>query len=272
MKEGEGEECTCLCCGTIFHGNYCPQCGQASNTGRLVLRDIASNIFNNITNMDGRLLHTVTDLFTRPGHMIWDYLQGRRAEYFKPVQMLFFLATIMLFIKFIFGIDADDSIIDLEPDDGDKISNEVLIRLKNMIEWIRSNKAFYTLFVVFLFVLPNKLAFRKTERGRNLNLTEHFFFMAFAECQLLIVTLPCLVFKPIYDLESTNLFFFLQIGLYLWIVHQFYQLSWWKSIRCIIRSYILMGIEVVLFAILAIIAIVTFIAIFNPEMLKSVKT
>ena len=97
-KEGEGEECTCLCCGTVFHGNYCPQCGQSRQTRRLVLSDIVSNMVASMTNLDGQLQHTIRDLFTRPGYMIWDFIKGRRAEYFKPVQMLFFLATIYVLL------------------------------------------------------------------------------------------------------------------------------------------------------------------------------
>ena len=82
-KEGEGEECTCLCCGTVFHGNFCPVCGQSSKTRRLSMSDIVGHVVMSLAKFDGRLIHTIRDLFTRPGYLIRDYIKGCRAEYIQ---------------------------------------------------------------------------------------------------------------------------------------------------------------------------------------------
>ena len=87
----ESEAHVCLNCGTEFRGHFCPGCGQKADTQRLTLRHVMDNLVSLFTNADGRLWHTLRDLFGRPGFMMRDYMRGHRAEYIPPIQLLFFL-------------------------------------------------------------------------------------------------------------------------------------------------------------------------------------
>ena len=73
----------------------------------MVLKDMLNHTLSSFTSLDSRLVHTVRDLFTRPGYMVWDYIKGCRTEYFQPIQMLFSLATIYVLLSFVITLDPD---------------------------------------------------------------------------------------------------------------------------------------------------------------------
>lgn len=98
IKVEDAEEHTCLNCGTVFRGNYCPGCQQKASTGRICISTALKTIFSIFSKMDSGLLHTIIDLLYRPGYMVRDYLQGRRTEYINPVKLLIILAGLCMII------------------------------------------------------------------------------------------------------------------------------------------------------------------------------
>ena len=88
----------CLNCGTEFEGKYCPECGQSANTGRFTWRFIIDNLQSAVLGKDGGIWFTIKNLFTRPGAMIVDMLNGKRKSYFSPFPMLFFVLAIYVLI------------------------------------------------------------------------------------------------------------------------------------------------------------------------------
>lgn len=249
-REGDGEQCTCLCCGTLFHGNYCPQCGQSRLTRRLVLSDIVAHMASSLTNLDGQLMHTIRDLFTRPGYMIWDFIGGRRAEYFKPVQMLFFLATIYVLLNMVLKVDTDEGIIaDIDKEMVDEKTAEALQLLqwgRNIVEWVHANKALSALLSNLLLLLPLKWAFRKTEHGRMLNLTEYFYALAFIGCQHLIIAMVVMPAGKLLGTDTSNALSVVSVMTYVWVYHQLFELSWWRCVRRGIVVALLMLLEIFL--------------------------
>ena len=94
----ESKTTQCLNCGTEFEGKYCPECGQSANTGRFTWRFIFENLEAAIIGKDGGIWFTIKNLFTRPGAMIVDMLNGKRKSYFSPFPMLFFVLAIYVLI------------------------------------------------------------------------------------------------------------------------------------------------------------------------------
>ncbi len=88
----------CLNCGTEFEGKFCPECGQSVKTGRFTMRFIFENLMAAILSRDGGIGFTIKNLFTRPGAMIVEILNGKRRKYFSPFPMLLFALTIYLLI------------------------------------------------------------------------------------------------------------------------------------------------------------------------------
>lgn len=88
----------CLNCGTEFEGNYCPECGQKADTRRFTMRFIFQNLLTAILSNDGGVWFSLKNLFTRPGAMIVEILDGKRKRYFSPFPMLFLALTVYILL------------------------------------------------------------------------------------------------------------------------------------------------------------------------------
>ena len=88
----------CLNCGTEFQGKFCPECGQDAKTSRFTLRFIWSNLLAAILGRDGGIAYTIKNLFTRPGVMIVEILNGKRRKYVSPFPTLFLALTLYVLI------------------------------------------------------------------------------------------------------------------------------------------------------------------------------
>ncbi len=94
MNPEQAEPSVCLNCGEKLLGPYCSECGQPSVDLRRPLRELARNFFEDILNLDTRLLRAIGPLLLRPGFLTREYLAGRRARYSPPLR-LFLIATLV---------------------------------------------------------------------------------------------------------------------------------------------------------------------------------
>ena len=85
---------SCLNCGHIIHleDKYCPNCGQANSTKRLVLKDFFDEFFSSLINYDSKLLKTLYTMLLKPGTITRDYINGKRISYTNPFRFLLSLA------------------------------------------------------------------------------------------------------------------------------------------------------------------------------------
>lgn len=88
----------CLNCGTEYEGKFCPECGQSAKTGRFTMKFIMENMATAVLGRDGSIWFTIKSLFTRPGEMIMDNLNGKRKKYFSPFPMLFMVLALFILI------------------------------------------------------------------------------------------------------------------------------------------------------------------------------
>ncbi|RNC91680.1 MAG: DUF3667 domain-containing protein [Allomuricauda sp.] len=96
----------CLNCGHILDvdDKYCPNCGQANSTKRLVLRDFVDEFFSSLVNYDAKLLKTLYTMLLKPGTITKDYIYGKRISYTNPFRFLFSLAF-LYFLMVTYGND-----------------------------------------------------------------------------------------------------------------------------------------------------------------------
>jgi len=88
----------CRNCGHILDisDKYCPNCGQANSTKKLVLKDFLDEFLSSAINYDSKLLRTLSAMLIRPGTISKDYIQGKRVTYTNPFRFLFSLAFLYL--------------------------------------------------------------------------------------------------------------------------------------------------------------------------------
>lgn len=93
----------CLNCGTDFEGKFCPECGQSAETGRFTMKFIWENLLAAFISKDGGIWYTLKNLFSRPGAMIVEILNGKRRRYFSPFPMLIAVLTVYILLASITG-------------------------------------------------------------------------------------------------------------------------------------------------------------------------
>lgn len=185
-------ETVCLNCGTAYHGHFCPRCGQTSKTRRFNTHQTFKTLIFTFTKFDDKIWHTILDLCVRPGFMINDYLQGRRQQYVKSLQMLVCLVTIYILCINIFHIDGDVvTIIDesLGKEFYNSLSTDVLRSIYDGMKELFSNLIIRTLSSITLLAFTCYLFFRMFYRKKRLNYAEHFYTHVYANCIFLLINL-----------------------------------------------------------------------------------
>lgn len=146
----------CKNCGNLYEGNYCNHCGQKAKVGKLTLRSVLDNWAYGLTNCDTGILFTYKELFTRPGHMLYDYIRGKRVIYFQPFPMLFITAGLYgLLTQILVPQALEETTIKL----GDTVT--FLERfLKLLTTWIHSSMSFSSIITLPVFAWSAQFTFR----------------------------------------------------------------------------------------------------------------
>ena len=231
----------CLNCGTEFSGKFCPECGQSADTKRLSFRRAITETIPDIYNLDNKFVLTCIDLFRKPGDVLRGYIEGRRMRYYRPVPMLFVLATIYVLISHLTQT-AVIAEVPIEQED-----NKIAVILFAIINII-NNKAWLAVMSVILFVVPNYIAFKHSEYGSRMNLAEHFFVMIYKECQGMIISLFMLIAGLFVDTSIIWINLSLIFGLLLVDYKCLLRISWIKAILLSFYSWILFALFVAITA------------------------
>ena len=95
-------EHTCHNCGTVYQGHYCPICGQAAISKRITLKNSFTILFSSLFSIEKGFLHTIYELWYRPGYMVMDFIRGHRQPYYKPFSLLIVMAALYIVAAHIF--------------------------------------------------------------------------------------------------------------------------------------------------------------------------
>lgn len=102
--QGEASLQTCANCGAAVTAAYCGVCGQSADA---LDRNFFALMFEQVGDLfswDGRLFSTVRELFTRPGRVAREFVDGKRVSHTPPVRLLL-LASLALFAAMsVFGL------------------------------------------------------------------------------------------------------------------------------------------------------------------------
>lgn len=171
QPEPETKTIHCLNCGTDFEGNFCPECGQSADTGRFTLRFIFGNLLAAILGRDGGVAYTLKNLFSRPGKMIVEILDGKRRKYVSPFPMLFLALTVYILIFTLTGTKGDlSSDLSLGLSNDAAANSQISIEINRLV-----TKAFnfylnhYTLCYMLtlpLFIIAARRCYGKRNRKR----------------------------------------------------------------------------------------------------------
>jgi hypothetical protein len=89
---------TCLNCGELFKGNFCPNCGQAAREERLSATVLLYETVHFVTHFEKGFLHTIWAFLVRPGQTSVNFLSGKRRQYQKPVSYFLILTGLYILL------------------------------------------------------------------------------------------------------------------------------------------------------------------------------
>lgn len=95
----ERKEKKCLNCGADLYDRFCHKCGQENVEPRQSFWQLTVHFFEDLTHFDGKFFTTVKYMFTKPGFMTSEYVNGKRAAYVNPIRMYLFVSAMFFIIS-----------------------------------------------------------------------------------------------------------------------------------------------------------------------------
>lgn len=207
----------CLNCGKDLHDNYCSNCGQSAATHRFSLKHIFTHdLVHNLFHIDRGILFTVKELFTRPGHMVREYIEGKRAKQFNYITLLLVLITIQIFITHSTGFTYADIA------SGQQNTEETKVILNKVQQLQEQNMKLIYLFFIPFTSLSTFLFFRRSGK----NYAENLVMNTYEACASLIFNIVATILFVVlsHNISSVASYFigFLTVVYSIWFFTQFY--------------------------------------------------
>ena len=265
----------CLNCGTEFQGKFCPECGQDAKTSRFTLRFIWSNLLSAVLGRDGGIGYTIKNLFSRPGKMIVEILEGKRRKYLSPFPTLFLALTLYVLIFTATGtknIEIDNLPEDLDTEltvnVGDKTTeiNNNSTAAKQMIlkggqlavDGYHFYLNHYTLCYMLtlpLFVIAARKCYGKENRKRY-NRAEYIVAIVYAMVILVLYRCVISLIYPISPHFYGKMTFYEPIAIIIALTACFRKMMGFSTVKTVWRSTLTVALYyIILGAILAICAV-----------------
>lgn len=191
MSEATG----CANCGRAIDGSaqkFCPACGQPTPMHRIDWHFMAHELEHSVLHMDRGILYSIKELMLRPGHLMRDYLEGRRARQAKPFLLLMVTAAlVVLASKYLLDqavIDTDSVLAAAEAARGGAPATAgeaaAIKAYVAVTSWMSQHFAASTLLLLPFEAAAFRIAFH---RFGNLNYPEWLVITAFLTVQTFVV-------------------------------------------------------------------------------------
>ncbi len=218
----------CLNCGSEVTGKFCPNCGQKASTKRFSLKRLFDREFlNGAFMLNKGLLFTLKILFTRPGHGVREFIQGKRAPYFNAFSLLLLILAFMFFL---------DGFSDLKL--SDIIGNEDNKEIYNSFESFLKDypRAIYVLNIP-LMALSSFLFFRKSK----VNFAENIILNTYVSCVSVLLSMPFSLLSIFYHNKEIlrtvyQISPLVSFAYGIWMYFQFFSDSKYKKSSLVFRA------------------------------------
>jgi hypothetical protein len=236
---------TCKNCNQTFKGHYCSNCGQTAETHKINLHYIWHDIQHGLLHFDNGITYTAKQLFTRPGHSIREFIEGKRVKHFKPISLVMVLATAYVASIHLLHID-------LFAKTSETVNPDSHIDIEQLREWLISHFAWITLLSIPLHTIGTSICFKK----QGYNFIEYFVLNTYKAAQKLYVAI---LFIPLlYHYSGTTtveiisrILLFIDFVLYFWTNQQFFNhLSKIKTFFLTLLTHLIFWLIVILICII----------------------
>ena len=218
---------SCQNCNEIITGNFCANCGQKTSVHRYSFKHfVKHDLIYGIWNIDNGIIFTIKELFTRPGHSIREFINGKRVGYFSFVTLLIIILGVSHFV----GEYSQVKLSDLMPESSKESMNVIE-------EFTKKYPKITLLLTIPFYSVFSFIWFRKSK----LNLTEHFVLNSYKTVVESIIALCFLVITVFYKIQNGlmaiySFVVFFSLIYAFWYYKQFFSVYGYSKKSLIVRS------------------------------------
>lgn len=165
---------------------FCSKCGQNTDTHKINLHYVIHELIHGILHLDGGILYTTKALFTKPGIMIREYLEGKRKNHFSPIIYIVILSTIMsLVMHYVY----DDKYIEFSLGDTGKqseVKDNIFRVFSPVFTWVSKHFTLIYLIQIPLMAFSFYIPFKKMSKYSYF---EWLLIISFCIIQLMLITI-----------------------------------------------------------------------------------
>ena len=177
---------------------FCPACGQPTPAHRIDWHFLGHELEHSVLHMDRGIFYSLKELMLRPGHLMRDYIEGRRANQVKPLLLLMITAAAVVFLsKYLLAGDVLGSAFVVTGGEttgtGAAIKfNALLVEVFTAVrDWTNAHYA-----AAALLLLPlEAAAFRLAFRGMGLNYPEWLVLATYITVQAFVIMTVTIVLR-----------------------------------------------------------------------------
>jgi hypothetical protein len=228
----------CLNCNSDIHNNFCSVCGQKNSSHRFSIKHfILHDFIHGVFHLDKGFWFTIKELFTRPGHSIREYVQGKRVNHFNYFTLFLIILAVSHFLGYY-------SIVD-------KTTIYTKENVEGYVKLAKDYDKILKIISVPFWAVVLFLVFKKSKQ----NYVEMIVISMYMLCGMLLINLLYIFLMMFYGnievLKVINQLITLLISAYFfYFVYQYFSTFGYKKYSLILRSF---------FAILVIIFLQSFI-------------
>ena len=187
--EAQPRTTKCLNCGTVFEGDFCPKCGQSAKTGRFTLKFIWENLIAAIFGSYGGIWFTLKNMFTRPGKMMVEILDGKRRSYFSPFPMLLFILTLFILVYSFTGshdyIQKAETVVEASKNGDNQVTYVVQKTMYDALNFYNNHYTLCYLLTLPLLAFTARVCYGKQNRKRY-NWAEYIIILVYASVFIIL--------------------------------------------------------------------------------------
>ena len=237
--EYPGKKHRCDCCGEEHEGNFCPLCGQKATHGPVTWNSVWTGVME-IWGLHSRSMpYTAWQLLFRPGHLMRDYVTGKRQVSFPPVKMLVLLGVIVYLLGHLLSPK------DYSHEIAKITSTGPLFYVSYAWNWLQAHNEWMMLVVFSTLILPTWIVFRHAPLLKRHTLPQGFFIQVFIANQSLVVEFIMLLMSIVlYCVPYRNLNIVTAILLFIYLYIDYKQLfgyNWWGTAWRIVVAVVMIS-------------------------------
>jgi len=243
---------SCINCGQMIDGKFCPHCGQKRIMPRLTFRQFGHDFMDRVLGLEGMLPRTWKGLTLYPGKVLREYIGGNRKLYVNPLSYYFFQFGFYLLLVNLLGIDIGEMIHVKDVENSmqeamgnpevDQAAQEQTAALQSMLF---KNLQFFALIQYPFIALWAMVFFRKS----GFNFLEHILLPLYTFGHLAIMSVVFAILYKFTGFYSLMIGFVISIGYFVFVCIKFYEPQ--NKVLGVIKSLVMYALSYICFMIIS---------------------